>query len=102
MLEANLHTERIRLCTIISFKCYIILSLLKFDLTITCSFIQAHEKLSKRLDNIGQDLTKKLKLKLKLQNGLHGRAVPVGDDGLKGDSGNLVLEASKRYVEWRL
>lgn len=51
---------------------------------------------------MGQDLTKKLKFKLKLQNGLHGCAVPVGDDGLKGDSGNVVLEASKRYVVWRL
>ncbi|KAL6174798.1 hypothetical protein ACLB2K_051443 [Fragaria x ananassa] len=55
------------------------------------SFLEAHEKLSEKLDNMGQDLTKKLRLK----KGLHGRAVPVLDDGLKGAAGNLVLEASK-------
>ncbi|XP_040366927.1 uncharacterized protein LOC112176958 isoform X2 [Rosa chinensis] len=59
------------------------------------SFLQAHEKHSKKLDNMGQDLTEKLKVKLKLKKGLHGRPVPVRDDGLKGDAGNLVLEASK-------
>ncbi|XP_050377957.1 uncharacterized protein LOC126795165 [Argentina anserina] len=61
------------------------------------SFLQAHEKLSEKLDNLGQDLTKKLKVKLKLKKGFHGCAVPVLDDGLKSDPGNLVFEASKSF-----
>lgn len=100
MFEADLCPEHIRFFTIFSFKCYMVLALnatkTNFDCATTCSFLEAHEKLSEKLDNMGQDLTKKLKFKLKLKKGLHGRAVPALDDGLKGATGNLGLEASKR------
>lgn len=63
---------------------------LNFDLMIRCSF-QAQEKLSSPFVNLGEDVTNRLKFKLKR---LAMRS--VGCESPKGDARQLVLEASKR------
>lgn len=60
------------------------------DLMIRCSF-QAQEKLSSPFVNLGEDVTNRLKYKLKR---LAMRS--VGCESPKGDTRQVVLEASNR------